>query len=97
MVVETLFSATVQALVGNGVGIGFVNSYAMEESDTSRLVLKTFEPGIFARTLLIYPPDRQRSRLVSDMVEVPTAVRHKGKSTSLRGTKWREHDVVCIR
>jgi DNA-binding transcriptional LysR family regulator len=69
VVVETLFSATVQTLVAQGVGIGLVNPYAIDERDATRLVLKRFEPGIFARTLLLLPPDRQRSHLVTDMVD----------------------------
>jgi len=76
IVVETLFSATVQTLVANGVGIGLVNPYTLEDRDASRLVIRNFEPGIFARTLLIYPPDRQRSRLVSEMIDVLTECRN---------------------
>ncbi len=68
IVVETLFSTTVLGLVARGIGMGLVNPYSLEEHDRPRVVLKHFEPGLFARTLLLSPPDRQRSRLVTDMI-----------------------------
>lgn len=69
IVVETLFSVTVQSLVAEGVGIGLINPYTMNGVYDKRIVIRPFEPKLYARTLLLFPPDRQRSRLISDFVK----------------------------
>ncbi len=75
VVVETIYAATVCALVSEGAGFGFVSSYAAGGMDLSRLVLKPFVPAVPIRTLLILPPDRPKSRLVRDMIDALMACR----------------------
>ena len=64
VVVETSFSATVCALVLQGVGLGVVNGGAAEGFAERGLVLLPFEPEVHFRTLLLFRPDTQRSVLV---------------------------------
>ncbi|HEV2674723.1 MAG TPA: LysR substrate-binding domain-containing protein [Aliidongia sp.] len=67
-IVETIYGASVCALVSEGVGIGLVTSYAIGGIDVSRLAFRPFEPPLFARSLLILPLDRPKSRLVRDFI-----------------------------
>ncbi|WP_420006492.1 LysR substrate-binding domain-containing protein [Arenibacterium sp. LLYu02] len=68
IVAETLYGATLCALVSEGVGIGLVSPYATRGLDLSRVVLKPFEPNVQVRSLLILPVDRPASQLVRDMI-----------------------------
>ena len=74
-VVETIYAATVCALVSEGIGIGFVSSYAIGGIDVSRLVLRPFDPPIAIKSLLILPADRPKSILVRDFIDCLLAVR----------------------
>ena len=75
IVVETIYAATVCALVANGVGIGLVSPYAVAGLDTTRLVLRPFEPAVQSKSLLILPPDRPKSQLVRDFIDCLMAAR----------------------
>lgn len=75
VVVETAFASTVCGLVAEGIGIGLVNPYLNPGIDHARIVLRPFEPAITIRSLLILPPDRQKSRLVRDFIAALMAVR----------------------
>ncbi|TPN33651.1 LysR family transcriptional regulator [Mesorhizobium sp. B2-3-3] len=68
IVVETIYASTVCSLVVEGVGIGLVSPYVLSSLDKSRIVLKPFEPSVQIRTLLILPPDKQKSLLVRDFI-----------------------------
>ncbi|MGX1785785.1 LysR substrate-binding domain-containing protein [Bosea sp. NPDC055332] len=69
IVVETIYAATVCALVAEGVGIGLASPYAIAGADTSQLVLRPFEPEVHSRSLLILPLDRPKSQLVRDFID----------------------------
>ncbi|WP_186419454.1 LysR substrate-binding domain-containing protein [Bosea sp. CS1GBMeth4] len=75
IVVETIYAATVCALVAEGVGIGLVSPYAVAGADASRLVLRPFEPKVQSRSLLILPLDRPKSQLVRDFIDCLMEVR----------------------
>ena len=75
VIVETIYAATVCALVSEGLGVGLVSAYGAMGLDQSRLVLRPFRPAIPIRTLLILPPDRPKSQLVRDMIAALMAVR----------------------
>ena len=75
IVVETIYAATVCALVSEGVGVGMISAYAASGLDQSRIVLRRFEPAILIRSLLILPPDRPKSQLVRDMIDALMASR----------------------
>lgn len=75
IVVETIYAATVCALVSEGVGVGLITSYAAAGLDRSRVVLRPFSPAVVVRSLLILPPDRPKSVLVRDMVGALMAAR----------------------
>ncbi|WID97854.1 LysR substrate-binding domain-containing protein [Bosea vestrisii] len=75
IVVETIYAATVCALVAEGVGIGLVSPYAVAGADPSRLVLRPFEPEVQSRSLLILPLDRPKSQLVRDFIDCLMEVR----------------------
>lgn len=75
IVVETIYAATVCALVSEGVGLGLITPYAAAGLDRSRVVLRPFSPAVVVRSLLILPPDRPKSVLVRDMVGALMAAR----------------------
>ena len=75
VVVETIYAATVCALVAEGVGIGLVSPYAVAGADMSRIVLKPFEPAVHSKSLLILPLDRPKSQLVRDFIDCLLASR----------------------
>jgi DNA-binding transcriptional LysR family regulator len=75
IVVETIYAATVCALVANGLGIGLVSPYAVAGFDSSKLVLRPFEPAVQSKSLLILPLDRPKSQLVRDFIDCLMAAR----------------------
>lgn len=75
IVVETIYAATVCALVAEGVGIGLVSPHSVAGIDPSRLVLRPFEPAVLGKSLLILPTDRPKSRLVRDFIDCLMACR----------------------
>jgi DNA-binding transcriptional LysR family regulator len=75
IVVETIYAATVCALVADGVGVGLVSPYAVAGFDARRLVLRPFEPAVHSKSLLILPLDRQKSQLVRDFIDCLMAAR----------------------
>jgi DNA-binding transcriptional LysR family regulator len=68
-IIETPYSITVCAFVLAGLGCGFVDPITSAGFIERGLVLKPFQPAIRFRTLMIFPPDRQRSRLIRDCVQ----------------------------
>jgi DNA-binding transcriptional LysR family regulator len=74
LVVETIYTSTVYALVAEGVGIGMVHPYATGVAD-ARVVLRPFEPAIEIRSYLIMPTDRPKSQLVRDFIDALMATR----------------------
>jgi DNA-binding transcriptional LysR family regulator len=80
IVVETPYSSTVAALVAQDIGIGLVNPYSLGDVIRSRIVLKPFEPALHARTLLLLPPDRQKSNLVRGFAEALVTARNRWRS-----------------
>lgn len=75
IIVETIYAATVCALVAEGVGVGLVSPYAVAGADPARLVLKPFEPAVQSKSLLILPLDRPKSQLVRDFIDCLMAAR----------------------
>ncbi|WP_332693122.1 LysR substrate-binding domain-containing protein [Bosea sp. (in: a-proteobacteria)] len=75
IVVETIYAATVCALVAEGVGVGLVSPYAVAGADPTRLVLRPFEPAVHSKSLLILPLDRPKSQLVRDFIDCLMAAR----------------------
>lgn len=69
IVVETIYAATVVALINQGVGVGLVSPYAIAGHDHGGLVFRPFEPAVQSRSLLILPPDRPKSQLVRDFID----------------------------
>lgn len=69
VVVETIYAATVCALVGQGVRVGLVSLCAIAGHDQSQLVLRPFEPPVQSRSFLILPPERPKSRLVRGFID----------------------------
>ncbi len=70
MVVETPYSSTVCALVLAGLGCGIVDPITAPGFIERGLILKPLEPAIHFRTLLLFPPDRQKSRLVRELIAI---------------------------
>lgn len=69
IVVETPYSTTACALVLAGLGCGIVDPITAPGFLERGLILKPFDPPVFFRTLLLFPPDRRKSRLVREFVE----------------------------
>jgi DNA-binding transcriptional LysR family regulator len=75
IVVETIYGATLCALVAEGVGVGLVSPYAVIQTGPKPIVLKPFEPAVPIRSFLILPPDRPKSGLVRDFIAALMGVR----------------------
>ena len=67
IVVETPNSATVCALVSEGVGLGLVNPAAAERYKKD-VVFRPFEPGVYFTAIMLFRPDAQKTRLVKRFV-----------------------------
>lgn len=68
IVMETPYSTTICAMVAAGIGIGLVDPLTAEPYIGRGLVLKTFEPALHFRTLLITPPNRMASRHLDEFI-----------------------------
>lgn len=68
IIVETPSSATLCALALNGVGIGITNPAAAEGFDVRGLVFRPFEPAVYFKSIMLFRPDAQKTRLVKDFV-----------------------------
>lgn len=68
IVVETPASATVCALVLEGVGVGLVNPMAALGFAERGLVFRPFEPEVYFTTYLLFRPDAQKAQLVTQFV-----------------------------
>ncbi|AEG94121.1 LysR substrate-binding domain-containing protein [Ramlibacter tataouinensis] len=75
VVVETPNSATVTALVQRGIGVGLTNPFA-NDAATRGVVFRPFQADVHFRTLLIFRPDTQKSRLVKELVASLIAARN---------------------
>lgn len=75
IVIETIYAATVCALVAEGVGVGFVNPHSVAGLDSSRIALRPFEPVLRTKTLLILPPERPKSELVRHFIDALMSAR----------------------
>ncbi len=86
-IIETPYSLTVCAFVLAGLGCGFVDPITAAGFVERGLVLKPFRPAIRFRTLMIFPPDRQKSRLIQDCVECFEYAREGvlGRKAALKG------------
>lgn len=78
VVVETPASSTICALALEGVGIGLANPMAVDGFVERGLEIRPFEPEIPFRSLMIFRPDAQKSRLVKAFVAALIATRWHG-------------------
>ncbi|MBP0491253.1 LysR family transcriptional regulator [Roseomonas sp. SG15] len=78
VVVETPFAATVCALALAGVGVGLTQAVTAEGFLERGLEIRPFEPEVYFKTYLLFPPDTQRSILVKDLVAALLAARDRG-------------------
>lgn len=69
IVVETIYAATVFALVSEGVGVGLISPYAIAGFDQSKVVMRPFEPAVHSKSVLLLPADRPKSQLVRDFID----------------------------
>lgn len=69
VVAETPYSSTVCALVLARLGCGIIDPVTAPGFIERGLILKPFDPAIYFRTLLLFPPDRRRSQLVDELVK----------------------------
>lgn len=76
VVVETPNSATVCALVMEGIGIGFANPYATDGYEKRGVVFRPFSVPVSFKSLLIFRPDIQKPRIVRDLVSALIAARN---------------------
>lgn len=67
IVVETPNSATVCALVSEGVGLGLVNPAAAERYKAD-VVFRPFEPSVYFTAVMLFRPDAQKTQLVKRFV-----------------------------
>ena len=69
VVMETPYSTTICAMVAAGIGVGLVDPLTAEPYIGRGLTLRTFEPALYFRTLLITPPNRIASRHLTEFIE----------------------------
>jgi DNA-binding transcriptional LysR family regulator len=69
VVMETPYSTTICAMVAAGIGVGLVDPLTAEPYIGRGLTLKTFEPALYFRTLLITPPNRIASRHLQEFIK----------------------------
>ncbi len=69
IIVETPNSATVCAMVLEGVGVGIVNPGAVDGFVERGLVFRPFEPEVQFRSYLLFRPDSQRAKNVKAFTE----------------------------
>ena len=69
IVLETPYSTTICAMVAEGVGLGFVNRLTAIPYQERGLSIRPFSAGVHFRTLLLLPPNRPPSQLVSEFIE----------------------------
>jgi DNA-binding transcriptional LysR family regulator len=67
-IIETPFTVTICAMVAAGLGIGFVDPRTAEPYLGRGLSLRRFEPALYFRTLLLFPPNRPPSALVREFI-----------------------------
>lgn len=67
-VVETPNSATICALAETGDAVGLVNPMVIGGVRRADLVFRPFQPTVSFRTLLLFPPNTQKSQLVKDLI-----------------------------
>lgn len=84
VVVETAYSSTVCALVLAGNGCGIVDPLTAVGYVERGLILKTLDPAIHFRTLLLFPPQK-KSRLVEQMADALRSEREQLRSQGLPG------------
>jgi len=75
IVVETPASATVCALVFEGVGVGLVNPVSAIGFAERGLIFRPFEPDVYFTTYLLFRPDAQRAQIVTRFVAELMAAR----------------------
>lgn len=68
VIIETPNSATICALVLEGLGVGIVNPAAADGFQERGLVFRPFEPEIYFRSHLLFRADAQKARLVKSFV-----------------------------
>lgn len=66
VVVETPYSATVCALVMEGVGVGLVNPGSVDGFAERGVIFRPFDPAIYFKSYLLFRPDAQRAVIVKD-------------------------------
>lgn len=69
MMLETPYSTTICAMVQAGLGVGMVNPMTAEPYIGNGLSLRPFAAAVHFRTLMLLPPNRRPSRIVSDFIE----------------------------
>jgi DNA-binding transcriptional LysR family regulator len=99
IVMETPSSVTVAQLVKAGMGIGLLNPVVAFGGRTidPDLVVVPFAPDIHFRKLLLFPPDRQKSKLVREFVKELMAVRNDFTAVSRSPKLRRLGTASCSR
>jgi len=65
-IVETANSSTICALAMAGDAVGLVNPLSIESFAERGLVLRPFTPKVAFKTFVLFPPDKQRAKIVRD-------------------------------
>lgn len=76
IVVETPNSSTVCALAMEGIGIGITNPYATDGYALRGVEFRPFAAPVHFKSLLIFRPDTQKPRIVSELVSALMAARN---------------------
>jgi DNA-binding transcriptional LysR family regulator len=69
MRIETQYGATICALVSQGLGVSVVNPIVAPEYAHTGIIIRRFEPSVTFRSMLLYPNERPRNRLVAAFVD----------------------------
>lgn len=74
-IIETPNSATICALAEDGTSVGLVNPMVTSSFAGKSVVFKPFLPRVMFKSLLLFPVDTQKSRLVREFVRILLSLR----------------------
>ncbi|EIE53047.1 LysR family transcriptional regulator [Salipiger aestuarii] len=74
-IVETPNSATICALAESGNAVGLINPMVIDSAHPNRVAFRPFRPSVIFRSLLIFPVEKQKSKLVREFTKTLMALR----------------------
>lgn len=74
-IVETPNSATICALAESGNAVGLINPMVIDSAQPHRVAFRPFRPSVIFRSLLLFPVEKQKSKLVREFTKTLMSLR----------------------